>query len=79
MLRNQEATFLKHLEDTASCCRESVHGRKFEIDRTKVCVDFKIRIFVVFTGKYWHGSRSTGEGSITKADQGTKCWVMIQV
>ena len=56
MLRNQEATFLKHLEDTASCCRESVHGRKFEIDRTKVCVDFKIRIFVVFTGKYWHGS-----------------------
>lgn len=47
MLRNQEATFLKHLEDTASCCRESVHGRKFETDRTKVCVDFKIRIFVV--------------------------------
>ena len=47
MLRNQEATSLKHLEDTASCCRESVHGRKFETDRTKVCVDFKIRIFVV--------------------------------
>ena len=47
MLRNQEATFLKHLEDTPSCCRESVHGRKFETDRTKVCVDFKIRIFVV--------------------------------
>ena len=47
MLRNQEATFLKHLEDTTSCCRESVHGRKFETDRTKVCVDFKIRIFVV--------------------------------
>lgn len=47
MLRNQEATFLKHLEDTPSCCRESVHGRKFETDRTKVCVDLKIRIFVV--------------------------------
>ena len=47
MLRNQEATFLKHLEDTPSCCRESVHGRKFETDRTKVCLDFKIRIFVV--------------------------------
>lgn len=47
MLRSQKATFLKHLEDTASCCRESVHGRKFETDRTKVCVDFKIRIFVV--------------------------------
>ena len=47
MLRNQEATFLKHLEDTPSCCRESVHGRKFETDGTKVCVDFKIRIFVV--------------------------------
>ena len=47
MLRNQEATFSKHLEDTASCCRESLLGRKFETDRTKVCVDFKIRIFVV--------------------------------
>ena len=43
MLRNQEATFLKHLEDTTSCCRESVHGRKFETDRTKVCVDFNAK------------------------------------
>ena len=57
------ASFLKHLEDTASCWRA---WKKVEKEGKKVCVDFKIRIFVVFTGNYWRGSWSTGDVSITR-------------
>ena len=57
------ASFLKHLEDPASCWRA---WKKVEKEGKKVCVDFKIRIFVVFTGNYWRGSWSTGDVSITR-------------
>ena len=57
------ASFLKHLEDTASCWRA---WKKVEKEGKKDYVDFKIRIFVVFTGNYWRGSWSTGDVSITR-------------